>query len=86
MDVALGTHPMRIHSLERDVSELREGQARQDEILKQLKESIDKIEKTVDDLNNTMQKGKGALWVVASIGAAIGVVSEVIASFISGRH
>lgn len=75
----------RIDRLEAQMLEVLQEQARGSESRKQLKEAVETLSSGVEDLTATINKGRGAMWVLGGVGAAVGAVGSMIANkFLGG--
>ena len=71
------------------LNEIEKAFAVQDAASKDLKESMDQLTKSVDSLKDTLTMGKGAWWLLVTIGATIvGALTFIdqLHNFWQGRH
>jgi 6-phosphogluconate dehydrogenase (decarboxylating) len=72
-------HGERVHHVERQVSDLRVANAALSASVEHLAKTVDVLNVTVQSLRDTINQGRGAIWVM--VGAA-GAVGAVIATMI----
>lgn len=68
----------RIRSLETQVGDLREQRAEDTTEIRHLRESIVTLNKTVGELRDILNKGKGAWLVIVVIAGAIGAAATTV--------
>jgi hypothetical protein len=72
-------HHERVHHVERQVTDLRVANAALSSSVEHLAKTVDVLNVTVQSLRDTINQGRGAIWVM--VGAA-GAVGAVIATMI----
>ena len=76
------TDTSRIESLEEQVTELRVSNATLAVSVEHLAESVRTLTEKVGNLNDTMNRGRGALWVIVGASSVAGaVLATTISSF-----
>lgn len=73
-------HAARIERLESQMLEVLQEQARGGESRKQLKESVDTLSDNVTSLTATIERGRGAMWVLGGVGTAVGALGTFLGS------
>lgn len=69
----------RIFRLETDVAELREQNAALAVSVRHLTESVDSLTVVLNEMKSTMDKGRGALWVIVAASTFLGgIISAVV--------
>lgn len=71
----------RIRDLEKEVSDLRIGNATLGQSVDHLSSSVNALTAVVQDLRDTMNKGRGALWAVCSGSAIAGGIVTTMAEW-----
>ena len=74
----------RVKTLERDVTDLRISNAELSQSIIQLKDSVKELNGTVGSLRDTMNRGRGALWVIGSGAGVIGALASYTAGKLFG--
>jgi uncharacterized coiled-coil DUF342 family protein len=74
----------RIRRLEDDVMDLRVQGAEFNGSITALKEAVDELKEVVQDLRDTMNQGRGAVWLFMSGAAALGALASLILKKIMG--
>ena len=74
----------RLLRLETQMLEVLQEQARGGESRKQLKEAVDELNKNVSSLTTTIDRGRGAMWVLGGVGTAVGVAASALANKLFG--
>lgn len=69
----------RIRDLEEKVTQLRIAQGEFATSAGHITAAVEKLEKVVNDLNDTMNKGRGALWLAMTAAGGLGAVTVTIA-------
>lgn len=75
----------RILDLERDVTNLRVENAGLGKSVEHLSLSVEKLSEVVQELRDTMNKGRGALWILGSTAAGLGSITTIVAESIFRR-
>jgi len=76
----------RIRELENIVSDLRVNDAERRVVLTHLLTEVDNLTKAIEHLTSTINRGKGALWVLLGVGAAVGSGVHWLADMLVGVH
>lgn len=75
-----------LHAFDRDISDLRVSNAQLSTSVDNLVDKVNELSKTVASMNDTMNKGKGALWLIVlfagSLGAAITTLIKKLAGVV----
>lgn len=72
-------HHERVHHVEQQVSDLRVANAALTKSVEHLAKTVDVLNLTVQSLRDTMNQGRGALWVIVGTAGALGAVIATIA-------
>ena len=77
-----GPHHERVHHVERQVTDLRVANAALSASVEHLAKTVDVLNLTVQSLRDTINQGRGAVWVMVGAAGAVGaLVTTVIGSF-----
>ena len=76
----------RIRELEGIVADLRVSDAERRVVLNHLLTEVDNLTRAIEHLTSTINRGKGALWVLLGVGAAVGSGVHWLADLIVGSH
>ncbi len=68
----------RIERLEEQVGDLREDRARDSEAQEHLTGAVEALTAKVAELNDTINRGRGALWIIGGVGATAGALGAAI--------
>lgn len=71
-------HTERVHRLESDVSALRVSNATLSASLDHLTQAVTTLTETVQVLRDTLNQGRGAMWLMMSLGAGLGGLCVVV--------
>ena len=76
----------RISALEQQVTELRVSEASKDASIEHLAAAVTALSTTVQELRDTMNRGKGAMWAFGVVSAAAGGTTALIVDYLTGKH
>lgn len=77
-------HHERVHHVERQVTDLRVANAALSSSVEHLAKTVDVLNVTVQSLRDTINQGRGAIWVMVGAAGAIGAVVAMMIKRIFG--
>jgi hypothetical protein len=78
------THHERVHHVERQVSDLRVANAALSSSVEHLAKTVDVLNITVQSLRDTINQGRGAIWVMVGAAGAVGAIIATMLKRIFG--